>query len=449
MEEILEITKEKINQNNIFRKELAKKNLLWFARIYFNKYLSYQTAPFQFKIYEILEDDVSSFNEIIAFRGSAKTTVSMLFYPIWAIVTGRKHFLVLISDTFGQIKEHIYNIKSELENNQRLIEDFGPFDIEKETQKKQEWQMTSMIIPSYDAKVVGKSAGQKVRGIRYKQWRPDLIIVDDIEDLEMVRTKEQRDKTHRWLTGNVIPDGKVVEFPLLDKNGDILWKGKYPDMKAIEKEKRQVIGGSPIGIRAWQREYLLKLVPEEGQEVKDEWIKRYDTIPDEIEFQGTGVDLAISKSDSANYTAMVSGKLAMVDDELKIYIMPNPVNERLSQAETVKKAKEVSLALGDDSLTPLWVENVAYQKAAIEMMEREGLPAEGIQATGDKRARLRTITSYIQNGTVLFPKKGCEDLIIQLLGFGVEAHDDLVDAFVYCVKALVDFKAREPRLTVF
>jgi len=53
-----------------------------------------------------------------------------------------------------------------------------------------------MIIPKYDTKIVGKSTGQKVRGIRYKQWRPDLIIIDDIEDLEMIRTKEQRDKTY-------------------------------------------------------------------------------------------------------------------------------------------------------------------------------------------------------------------------------------------------------------
>ena len=475
---------EKINQSDDFRKELATNSLIWFARIYFNKYLFYPTADFQREIYKILQDG-NDFNEIIAFRGSAKTTLAMLFYPIWAMITGRKHHIVLISDTFGQVKDHIYNIKNELENNKRLIQDFGPFEITQDTQKKQEWQKTSMIIPRYDTKLVGKSTGQKVRGIRYKQWRPDQIIIDDIEDLQMIRTKEQRDKTHRWLTGNVIPagergktkyilignllhsdaimsrmkkeilegqrEGKVLEFPLLDKYGNILWKGKYPDMKAVEAEKKQVGGKSPIGMRAWQREYLLKLVPEEGQVIKDDWIQHYKEIPENvIIIKGTGNDLAISKKATADYTAMVSGKLGVVDGKPKIYIMPNPVNERLSGFETTERARIVSRNLGDGKvLTPLWVEDVAYQAMQVEAMRRAGLPAKGIKVSTDKRARLMTIASYVQEGTVLFPKEGCEDLILQLTGFGIEAHDDLCDAFVLLIQGLMSHYTGAPKIEWF
>ena len=406
------------------------------------------------------------------------TTVSMLFYPIWAMVTQRKHHIVLISDTFSQIKDHIYNIKTELENNERLKKDFGPFEVEVETQKKQEWQKASMIIPDYDVKIVGKSTGQKVRGIRYKQYRPDLIVIDDIEDLEMVRTKEQRDKTHRWLTGNVIPagtketkyvlignllhsdaimsrikkeiegglrDGKVVEFPLVDKEGNILWEGKYPDMGAVGVERKQVEAGSLIGMRAWQREFLLKLIPEAGQIIKDEWIKYYDNVPGGVIAKGTGIDLAISKKASAHYTAGVSGKLVVIEESPKIYVMPNPLNERLSGFETTEKAEAISKALGDErNLTSLWVEDVAYQRMQIEAMEKAGLPVSGIKVSTDKRARLITIASYVQNGTVLFPKEGCEDLILQLVGFGVEAYDDLADAFVYMVQGLMNQYAGIP-----
>ena len=480
METELQVIQKKINNNDAFRKELAGGDLIWFSQIYFNKYLFYKIAPFQIEIYQILQDG-NDFNEIIAFRGSAKTTMAMLFYPIWAMVTGRKHHIVLISDTFGQVKDHIYNIKTELENNKRLIEDFGPFDVEMETKKREEWQKTSMIIPNYDVKIIGKSTRQKVRGMRYKQWRPDLIIVDDIEDLEMVRTKEQRDKTHRWLTGNVIPagekgktkyilignllhadaimsrikdeikegdrEGKIVEFPLLDKKGNILWEGKYPDMPSVEKEKKQVEGKSPIGMRAWQREYLLKLVPEEGQVIKDEWIKRYTKIPDDsIIIKGTGNDLAISKKTTADYTTMVSGKLGVVEGDPKIYIMPNPINERLSGFETTTRAKSVSLALGEGSMTQFWVEDVAYQAMQIEAMVKAGIPAVGIKVSTDKRARLMTIASYIQNGTVLFPKEGCEDLILQLIGFGIEAHDDLCDGFILLVQGLMSQYTKAPKI---
>lgn len=477
----LEILQEKINQNDTFRKDLATKDLIWFATIYFNKYLFYKTAPFQKEVYQVLQygDD---FSELIIFRGGTKTTLAMLFLPIFAMVTEWKHHIVLIADTFLQVKDHIYNIKNELENNERLIEDFGSFEVSMETQKKEEWQKTSMIIPNYDTKIVGKSTGQKVRGTRYKQWRPDLIVIDDIEDLETVRTKEQRDKTHRWLTGNVLPagergktkyilignllhsdgimnrikkeidegnrDGKVLRFPLIDKDGEILWKGKYPDMAAIEAEKKLVSGKSLIGMRAWQREYLLKLVPEEGQIIKDEWIKRYKEIPENvIVVKGTGNDLAISKKATAHFTAMVSGKLGVVDGKVRIYIMPNPVNERLSGFETTERARVVSRTLGDEKvLTPFWVEEVAYQKMQIEAMQRAGLPVTGIKVSTDKRARLIAVSSYVENGTVLFPKKGCEDLILQLTGFGIEAFDDLVDGFVLLMQGLLSHYTKSPKI---
>jgi phage terminase large subunit-like protein len=55
----------------------------------------------------------------------------------------------------------------------------------------------------------------------------------------------------------------------------------------------------------------------------------------------------------------------------------------------------------------------------------------------DRRARLRVAARYIKNGTVKFPLHGCEQLLTQLLGFGVEKHDDAVDALVYLIPGLV------------
>ncbi|MCF7796083.1 hypothetical protein K9M42_03235 [Patescibacteria group bacterium] len=50
----------------------------------------------------------------------------------------------------------------------------------------------------------------------------------------------------------------------------------------------------------------------------------------------------------------------------------------------------------------------------------------------------------MQNEQVFFPKNGCEDLINQLLGFGIESnHDDLVDAFsmgVISINNIKDYK---------
>ena len=456
------------------RKAILRNSFRFFFNYYFGHYVKYDTADFQVDIQNTLQDWDNKFLEIIAFRGSAKSTMAMFAFPIWCVVTSKAKFPVLISDTFGQAKTHIYNLKTELENNKKLIADWGPFA------GKDEWTATEMVLPNYDARIVAKSTGQKVRGIRHKQFRPDLVVVDDIENLIMVRTKDQRDKTYRWFSGDVLPagdldtryilignllhtdaimnrvrqeilDGKkkgvLKEFPFFDKDGKPLWAGKFNTQELIDEEKAK------YDERTWQREFLLKIIPEEGQIVQEDWIEanRYKVLPEgeELFNQGTGVDLAISQKDGAAFTAMVSAKLFMVNDKPQIYVMANPVNERLTAHETTERASEVSKALGDGSLTSLWVEQVGYQQSQIEAMQRAGLPAEGVKVSTDKAARLRTVTTYIQNGTIKFPEKGCEDLILQLVGFGIEAYVDLVDAFVFVIQALMNDVTAAPKLTIF
>lgn len=465
--------KKKITENKAFRKKLARESFYWFSHIYFPHYIKHPTAGFQKNIYEVLSSWDKKFIEILAFRGSAKSTISMLFFPIWSIIIGKAKFPLLLCDTFEQSKQHIYNLKTELENNELLKADWGLF------QAGEEWQAQNIVLPKYGARVVAKSTGQKIRGLRHKQFRPDLCICDDLESLEDIRTKEQRDKTYFWFLGDVLPalsdeakivlignllhsdslmmrikkqiesgsrEGIKLEFSFLDEKGNSLWTEKFLNNEAVEREKAKI-----NDYRTWQREYLLRIVPEAGQEVKDDWIQFYDHLPSEeaITYQGTGIDLAISKKETANYTALVSGKLAMIDGQPKIYIMPNPTNERLSLHETLEKSRAVSIALGNGSLTNLFIEQVSYQEAMIGEAQRLGLPAEGVKVSMDKRARLRTVASFVQNGIVLFPKRGCEDLIIQLTGFGVEAYDDLCDAFVLLVQALMNRAASgEPRITI-
>ena len=54
-------------------------------------------------------------------------------------------------------------------------------------------------------RILSRSRGQKIRGVKHRQYRPSLIIADDVEDLDWVRTQENRDKSDRWYHGNVLP----------------------------------------------------------------------------------------------------------------------------------------------------------------------------------------------------------------------------------------------------
>lgn len=78
-----------------------------------------------------------------------------------------------------------------------------------------------------------------------------------------------------------------------------------------------------------------------------------------------------------------------------------------------------------------------------------GLPAEPAKIYGqDKRARLTLTTHLIKNGNILFPAKGCEDLICQLTGFGYETHDDLADAFAILILKVMESSQGIPNIYI-
>jgi predicted phage terminase large subunit-like protein len=177
-------------------------------------------------------------------------------------------------------------------------------------------------------------------------------------------------------------------------------------------------------------------VPEEGQDVHPEDITYWDDPPfDDGNHLAHGVDLAISTKESADYTAIVSGEVTWPGGNIEIYVLPHPIIRRMTFSETMDTLDNVRHSSPMSS--EFFVEAVAYQQVAIEEMERRAFSVQGMHPIKDKRARLRVAARYIKNGTVKFPSKGCEQLLTQLLGFGVEKHDDGVDALVYLILGVI------------
>jgi predicted phage terminase large subunit-like protein len=236
--------------------------------------------------------------------------------------------------------------------------------------------------------------------------------------------------------------GIFKEYPLIDKNDICLWPGKYKDTKDLEDEKMKI--ASDI---SWQREYLLRIIPSDDQVIYPEWIKYYDELPGTRHkgYRGTyaGVDLAISAKDSADFTAVVSAHVYSRREKMRIYILPNPIQQRLNfpaQVELMKNFKATQMPRSQDTL---FVESVAYQEALPQMLEINGIKAEATKPKGDKRTRLSLTSTSIKSGIIKFPRQGCEDLIEQLVGFGVEKHDDLADAFSLLINATLDKHSNE------
>lgn len=203
-------------------------------------------------------------------------------------------------------------------------------------------------------------------------------------------------------------------------------RAKYPTQEAIDR-KRDELGD--IGFR---REMLLQVVPEEGQDVLPEDITYYDDPPfDDRNYLPHGGDLAISTKESADCTALVTGEITWTSGTLEIFVQPNPLNRRMSFHETMDAFDNVRHSTKMTS--EFYIEGVAYQMAAVEEMERRAFAVKAMHPIKDKRSRLRVAARYIKNGTVKFPRHGCEELLNQLFGFGAEKHDDLVDALVWLI----------------
>ncbi len=469
---------DKMIHDQEFRLGVVTKSHPWFFYYYFSNYIKFKMAPFHAEMFSLTEDTAVRSAVIVAFRGSAKSTIFTLSFPIWAILGEQqiKH-VVIFSSTQHKAQTILQNIKREFETNRALQMDLGPFK-----EERNEWNTVSLYVPKYDAKITIASVEQSIRGIRFKEHRPQLILIDDMEDLESVKTLESRNKIDQWLMGEVIPSGdeatrmfiignllhqdsvmrrlqkKIEEkkmnatyigIPLVDAEGQVAWPGKYPNQAAIEAERTKGLSES-----AWRREYLLEIIPEEDQIIREEWLHHYDALPPlkgfaDYRFAVSGVDLAISEKETADYTAVVSVQVFGYGKDRKIYVLPNPLNERLDAPTAVERVRMISLALGNGMSTKVFVEDVGYQRAFIQYLGEKDILAQSVPVAGhDKRSRLQTAASLIQSGAVLFPAQGCENLLMQILGFGVEKHDDLVDAFTLIILKLISDDGENGRITV-
>lgn len=138
---------------------------------------------------------------IAAPRGEAKSTLVSQLFVLWCLVTGRKRYPVIVMDSIDQAYPMLEAIKAELEFNPRLALDFADH-----AGQGRVWQ-AGTIVTRGDAKVQVAGSGKKLRGLRHGPYRPDLAVLDDIENDDQVRNPEQRDKLQSWLSKTVLPLG--------------------------------------------------------------------------------------------------------------------------------------------------------------------------------------------------------------------------------------------------
>ncbi|KKQ41687.1 MAG: hypothetical protein UX15_C0004G0008 [Parcubacteria group bacterium GW2011_GWA1_45_7] len=240
---------------------LAFEQPLWFSLLYLPHHFSYSLAPFHLEMFHLIQQTEQNLVVVMAFRESGKSTILNTANILWSILgKPEKKFVLIVSKTQEQAKSHFANIKAELENNELLKEDFGPF-----TENADDLKKLSLELVYHGSKIMSVTREQSIRGLKYGRHRPDLIIMDDIEDSstnsiesEMLykRLKDEilplgSERTHIIVLGNFLSRSSLLMqlkndiqhgiitglfrmYPLLDYNDTSLWPAKFSGLESLK-----------------------------------------------------------------------------------------------------------------------------------------------------------------------------------------------------------------------
>ena len=173
---------------------------------------------------------------IAAPRGYAKSTIVSFFYVMWSICHNKERFILILSATAMQAQTLLTAISTELQTNNLLLSDFADIFSPKE-QVKTRWARNEVITPN-DIKVTALGAGQDLRGLKHNEYRPSLIILDDVDGEKNTYNTQSREKIFNWFTQAVLKAGAtkalnmVAVGTLLHTNsllGRLTKKGEFPD----------------------------------------------------------------------------------------------------------------------------------------------------------------------------------------------------------------------------
>ena len=455
----------------------------YFVNTYFPHYIrspeKSELHAFLFsRLPEIIRSPKGENEAVGAPRGEGKSTQVTQLFTLWCIVTGQKHYAVIVMDSIDQAYPMLEAIKAELEFNPRLKTDFPEV-----CGQGRVWQVGT-IVTANDVKVQVAGSGKKLRGLRHGPYRPDLTVLDDIENDEQVRNPEQRDKLNAWLTKTVLPLGGVGQKYDVIYIGTILhydsvlnrtlnnpfWHGikfkamkRWPDRMDLwdrweelfrndgetvaeafyltnkdEMERGAVTSWAARGVLA-----LMKIRARDGHATFDseyqndpvsgedapfaKSMKFWTDLPSDLVYFGS-LDPSLGKAGaSRDPSAIIIGGYQRQTG--KLYIVEAQIKKRLPDLII-----EDVIRLHRQYRCKLWfVETVQFQEfLKDELVKRSAargipVPARAVKPVSDKLLRIETLQPHMANGLILL-NESQQTLIQQFRHFPKADHDDGPDA---------------------
>lgn len=275
---------EVVNPN---RKAACERNFQLFCESYFPETYSLAWSPDHLKVIEKIETAVlrGGLFALALPRGSGKTTITESA-ALWSMLYGHREFVVLIGATESAALELLDSLKTELEVNERLAEDFPEVcypvaqlegianrcagQLYKGERTRITWTSNEIVLPTVEGSrasgIIVRVAGitGRIRGMKFKRSdgrnvRPSLVVIDDPQTSESAGSLEQTRKRVRVLAGDILglagPGQKISGIMpcTIIRPGDmadiILNRNTHPDWNG---EKTRMVYRFPSNMKLWE-----------------------------------------------------------------------------------------------------------------------------------------------------------------------------------------------------
>ena len=502
------------------RKQLAAFDLGYFGRAYLRHYFVRPSPKFHEELDGIWNKGVlksrdpyqaaaeisrldGSKSAVAAPRGHAKSTNFTFKDSLHAALYRYKHYIIILSDSSDQAEGFLTDIKTELEDNRDIQEDFG-------RQQGKVWK-SNVVLTATDIKIEAIGSGKKIRGRRHRAWRPDLIVLDDVENDENVNTADQRRKLDSWFkkavskAGDTYTDimyiGTVLHYDSLLSNvlknpeyesrtyqavisfaerSDLWdkWTEIYTNLfdeehKAHAREYYEaneadmLLGTSVLWPEKMDYYKLMVILVSDGEAAFNSELQNKPIDPDNAAFNSEWFDFyeeelmdwkdsryifvgANDPSLGKNKKADTSSIINLALDQYTGYMYVEAASvERRKPDVIINDVFEMSRRLKRDyhkGFFRFGVETVQFQyffkevMAALSVELGEYIPIEEIQSIANKMLRIQSLQPYIKNGYIKFNRKH-KTLLKQLEEFPMGKNDDAPDGLHMAVTLAVMVRA--------
>jgi predicted phage terminase large subunit-like protein len=461
------------------RRDRAGADPLYFCRTYLPHYFNKAPAAFHYELVGFLEqrgDGVVTPVAVAAPREFAKTTVCSFGYVLHQICFNRRHFILIGSDSEDLASDLTGYLYLELLYNERLHQDFG--------QLVKANKAVDDFVTANDIRVKARGRGQRLRGLKHRQWRPDLVILDDLENDVNVRNPEIVQQILDWVKSAVYPAldaqgslmiiGTILRwrsalhlmlsspeepychfqrriYRAFQEDGSSLWEARHPVAKLAQQKQM-------MGALAFNREKMNEPAPESGF-FKEEWIHYYH--PDILKDRNLVVtgffDPSLESGAGSDYKAAIT--VGWDPGEMIFYVM-----DAFIQKTTLEQTLGAIFNRHREYGYQIFgVEDNLFQRLLLKEFDRLGrergqmLPVKGVTSRLAKETRVASLSPLMERGKIRFIRGHSDQelLVEQLLYFPSRTlHDDGPDALEGAVRlaqgmggaGATEYEAVKPRL---